>query len=454
MLIAGSLSLIVGALGCGGSNPSTTTATQASPQTYFAPTVVGAAAGAATYNFDDNAATFTQTMYTLTMQSGPQILEAGSFAVSQRGLRSMGISTTYVLNQQNVYVATNFNPPKTGSFALELAGQTGGLVQLVGQPVAPLVAANSCPNSSSAETYQFITIPAPLLPPGTAPLASTWDPTTETAYGSADVSSDGSTVNLQNIQQFTLPSVGGTGAPAQPPASSLSGACAQTYYGATIAVPAQPVITNPGVGGSGNNTVSPQATIGIGSSGLLVEDNGTGSSGFLAGSSPQLSYENALGAGTGAIGLPKPSAALDTGALVGAQYLGFVYGAGAYSNGGSSNWSSHLASFGFSTVPSTCAAVAASSTTAIYGGDFPNDNPSNSANDDLAIDLGAQDSKNNGLFPSATVCLGANYAGNTTGTTYSFSAVAIAGQLNGKNAIFVLGVDSTQPWAIYLLQSN
>jgi hypothetical protein len=32
--------------------------------------------------------------------------------------------------------------------------------------------------------------------------------------------------------------------------------------------------------------------------------------------------------------------------------------------------------------------------------------------------------------------------------------VAIAGQLNGKYAIFVLGVDSTQPWAIYLMQSN
>jgi hypothetical protein len=38
--------------------------------------------------------------------------------------------------------------------------------------------------------------------------------------------------------------------------------------------------------------------------------------------------------------------------------------------------------------------------------------------------------------------------------TYSFSAVAIAGQLNGKYALFLLGFDNTQPWAIYLLQSN
>ena len=50
--------------------------------------------------------------------------------------------------------------------------------------------------------------------------------------------------------------------------------------------------------------------------------------------------------------------------------------------------------------------------------------------------------------------LGANYAANTTKATYSFPAVVLAGQLSGKFAIFVLGVDAKQPWAIYLLQSN
>jgi hypothetical protein len=97
----------------------------------------------------------------------------------------------------------------------------------------------------------------------------------------------------------------------------------------------------------------------------------------------------------------------------------------------------------------------------IYGGDFPQvngqDNPPASSNGfgncDLAIDLGTQDPSNNGSYPHAMVWMGASYAANTTGKTYSFPAMAIAGQLNGKNAIFVLGVDST-PWAIYLLQSN
>jgi hypothetical protein len=67
--------------------------------------------------------------------------------------------------------------------------------------------------------------------------------------------------------------------------------------------------------------------------------------------------------------------------------------------------------------------------------------------------------------PNATVWVGGAgagtvYASNIVGSTYSFSAVAIAGQLNvagqtnGKYAIFLIGKDSTQPWVIYLLQSN
>jgi hypothetical protein len=177
-------------------------------------------------------------------------------------------------------------------------------------------------------------------------------------------------------------------------------------------------------------------------------------------------YDNILGAGTGAVGLPKPSSAVDTTSLIAAQYLGFTFGAGVSPLGGvgSSGWSSHLSSFGFpATLQSNCSAFAAQTgklVNGIYGGDFAQtngqDDPSSSSggfgNCDVAVDLGTQD--NNGLFTKATVWLGAKYAGNTTGQTYSFPAVAIAGQLNGKNAIFVLGVDAMQPWAIYLLQSN
>ncbi len=87
-----------------------------------------------------------------------------------------------------------------------------------------------------------------------------------------------------------------------------------------------------------------------------------------------------------------------------------------------------------------------------------NDDPTTSTNGfgkcDLAIDLGTQDPANNGLYPNATVWMGSDYPASKTNKEYSFPAVAIAGQLNGKYAVFLIGYDSTQPWAVYLLQSN
>jgi hypothetical protein len=462
--------LLVCIAGCGSNSSSVTppTTTQG-PQTYFAPFVAGTTngntvfTGAKTYAVDDAAMAFAESTFLINvpMQTGPQVINSGSFTFGQRGLLDLGILTNYASISDGAFEATNYpSPGKAGSFAVELAGQAGGLIQLVGQPASPLVAAIQCPASTTAQTYQFITIPAGLTNSNPQVKTVGWNPATDTAYGSVDISSSGSTVTFSNIHQYTLPSVGGSGTPAQQPPSSVTGACASTVFGSTTTL-GQLIVTNPGNG----NTTPPQGSVGIGPTGLLVEHNGGGdvNTAMLPGTSPALFYDNTLGAGTGAVGLPKPASALDTGSLVGAQYLGFVYGAGIYANSPSpAGWSSHLASFGFSTVPSSCASVAANTATMIYGGDFPQangqDNPSASSNGfgncDLAIDLGAQDASNNGSFPKATVWMGASYAANTTGKTYSFSAVAVAGQFNGKNAIFVLGVDSTQPWAIYLLQSN
>ena len=64
------------------------------------------------------------------------------------------------------------------------------------------------------------------------------------------------------------------------------------------------------------------------------------------------------------------------------------------------------------------------------------------------------DPNNNGLYTGVTVTIGGSYTANTTKANDTFSAVAIVGQLGGKYAIFVLGVDTKQPWAVYLLQSN
>lgn len=472
-VLLGGILLLFSLSGCGGSTvskagSSTTTTKTSGPQTYFAPLVFGNNIGSTdnsgipttslnlpqTYTVDDTAGTFSQTTYQLNPQrgqQGPQVINAGTLTAGQRGLRSLTVQAHYYYAGSSYAVQTS-NLSQSGNFMLELAGQAGGLAQLTGQPAAPIVAATECPNFASAQTYQFLTIPAPLLPPGTSPQKRSWDPTTETAYGSVDISSSGSTVKFQNISQFTL-----TGARPQQSVSSETGACGATFFGNTVSVPAQGIVIDPG---KSDNNVVPQATLGIGAnSGLLVEDNGATSTGTLPDTSPALPYENVLGAGTGAVGLPKPSSAVDVNALVGAQYLGFIYGAGVYDNGQlSTGWSSHLASFGSSSVQPSCPSVAAATSTTLYGGDFTNDDPASSSSGfglcDFAIDLGPQSSSNNGLFLQAKISIGASYAGNATGTKESFPAVAITGQIGGKYAIFVLGVDSTQPWAVYLLQSN
>lgn len=464
-LLSGTL-LIFWVAGCGGNTTSKTTSpSQPAPQTYFAPLVAGSSYPSGgntgvsllyapqTYTIDDTANTFSQATY----QINPfqQVINAGVFSTSTRGLLSLGTKESYELIGAGDFLPVTLTPPQAGSFAVQLAGQAGGLVQLLGQPVVPLVAATQCPDLATPVSYQFVTIPAALISPTAAQQLFTWDPITDTAYGSVDISSSGSTVTFNKVHQFTLPSVGGTGAPAQPAASYATGACAQTPYGNTISLPNPPIITDPGTSGSSPRS----ATVGIGPTGLLVEDSAAPAA------NAGLYYQNALGAGTGAVGLPKPSSPLDTTSIVGKQYLGFIYGAGKNPGNGSSptGWSSHLASFGFSSVPSSCSSVADSTSTLIYGGDFPQangqDNPSASpdgfGNCDFAIDLGSQDSSTNGLYKHATVWIGANYAANTSGANDPpFSAVAIAGQLNGKYAIFLIGVDSSQPWAIYLLQSS
>ncbi len=423
-----------------GSSAHIPVATASGPQVYMTPVVAGgdathATASLATYSIDDDRKTFVQATYS---SSGEQVNYAGSIAPFQRGLLSLGVTNS----DNSVTKVTN-------GWAFELADQAGGLVALQNQPFAPLVPALSCPAMTTPETFLFITLPAP--PTTGAQQLLQWNPQTETAYGSVDIDASGTTVTLNNISQHTLPSSGGTGVPSDPSPTSVTGACSSTVYGNTISISAQVTITNPG---SGQN-VTPQALLGIGPSGLLVENNGMNSSTIPL-------YENALGAGTGAIGLPKPSAAVNTGSLVSAQYLGFFFGTGTGFSDSNTNWSTSLASFGFSSPPASCASITPQTDTMLYGGDFTNNDPTSSTtgygNCDFAIDLGTQDAANNGLYPAATVYVGSGFGANITGKTYSFPAVAIAGQLNGKYAIFLIGTDSVgspnQAWGIYLLQSN
>lgn len=459
-------------VGCGGDGTagqsSAASTSQSAPRTYMAGAVAGGyGAGPtaitqslATYTIDDEAQTFSQSSYVFsTQQNGPQLNYSGVSATLPRGLLSLGL--TYYYGDYGNFIcngvgscATTYSSPVTGGWAFELAGQAGGLVNLQGLPFSPLVDAQDCPNFTIPASFQFITIPAALSGSGT-----TWNSQYDTAYGRVTVSTSGSSVDFSNIQQFTISGSQLTGYQdlgISSAYSSMAGACSPTFYGNTISAPGEVTITDPGVG----QTIAPAAIVGVGPSGLLVESNGNGY-GSATGSSTS-GYQPFLGAGTGAMGLPQPSSPIDVSSLTGAQYLGIFYGGGTSPN----NWSSSVASFGFPNLPSTCQSVTAQTSNMIYGGDYPGNNPASAAvqanggygNCDFVIDLGTQDPSNNGFFPAATVWVGSSFSGNVTQKNYSFPATAIAGQLNGKFAIFLIGLDTFgsphQAWGIYLLQSN
>lgn len=466
--------LIIGAgilAGCGdqSTHTSSSSTTQQGPTTYLSAIVASGNPGLGSahltaFQIDDTKKTFAQSTFSA---YGSQLNSAGSFTGLARGLLNLGLSYSAPVTATGSTNAITSNLP-TRNWAIELAGQAGGLVQLNGQPFVPLVAAQSCPGSSS-QTFQFVTIPAPLTTKSGVEQSTSWNPDYDTAYGSVAIGGSGSTVNFSNIAQYTyngkLLTSYQTLANTPAAVSSQSGTCSQTYYGNTISVPTDATLT---VGSTGGQLNTPAAIVGVGPSGLLVENNGLGSA-SVSGIGSVSVYQPFLGAGTGAIGLPKPSSAISTSALFGAQYIGFFYGSGS-SAGNSAGWSSQVAAFGSSSLPSSCQSVAAQTPTMIYGGDFANNDPSAAAvqaqanggfgNCDVAIDMGEQDSANNGLFPAAKVWVGTGYAGNTTNKPYSFPAVAIAGQLGGKYAIFLIGYDNNtvgnpnQAWGIYLLQSN
>lgn len=444
--------LALGGIGCNGLQTASSTATSTATSTSATAAPAGlqtymAVLPLSTYTIDDTTApgTFSQTTTSLVDQQGTEVHQAGTFTVLARGLRNLG--TTYSL-PIGLGTVTTPNPLQAVGYAVELAGQAGGLVQPYGQAVTPIVAATACPNFPTAQTFQFLTLPNALDNTfAVEPL--TWDPAQETAYGSVSISTSGSTVTLSNIQQFTVPMLnGGSQPPINPAPTAESGACSPTPYGNTVSVPGSLTIAKPGNGSPAPAT----ATFAIGPSGLLLENSGSGPSPTY--------YDNVLGAGTGAIGMPQPTSPVDTAAVVGAQYLGFIYGSGVYNPDGVVTTST-VASFGFPSLPSGCASIAPPTSTLIYGGDFPANNPASAAvqanggygNCDFAVDLGTQSAANNGLYPGATI-----WIGNTANKPYSIPAVAIAGQLNGKYAIFVLGVDTigtpNQPWSIYLMQSN
>lgn len=408
-----------------------------SQQEYFAPATSNNL-NRATFAIDRGAGTFVQYDYLASAGNEQYISNSGNIAVLSDGILNIGVTYGGGTGAQG----SLFSSPQTGNWAIEWPGQAG-FVGMLGQSVVPIAPNQNCPSIATPQTFQFVTLPVA-------------GDKTGTAYGSVTISTSGQTVSFNNITQFNIS--GGT--PTNPSAASVSGTCSPTFFGQTISVPNVSNVTNPGNGQSQTSS----ATLVIGPTGFLVEDNGYSPS--------PLSYENILGAGTGAVGMPVPTAALTTSALVGAQYTGFIYGTGAVGNNIKNLTavpaSSRIASFGYPNVQTACPAPPAPQTsTILYGGEFAGNNPPAHAfgNCDFAIDFGTQSSGSSGLYPAATVWIGATFPSNTSGKNYSFPAVAIASLLQGKFVIALIALDTVglqtvsqgqqnQDWGIYLLQSN
>jgi hypothetical protein len=438
--------------GCNSSSPGGTSTNpapnpQGAAKLYFAPTIGDVYA--ATYSIDHTANTFTRKVFGFNNSpaDGGTITDSGVVATLSNGIVSL--ETTY--NESDAGVVTTYNPPLAGSWAVEIPGEAALVGMKDYSTFTPAVPTGSCPSLSTAQNFQFVTIPNH-LGTGTSIVANNWNPQLETAFGFAQISTSGTSVEFNNVKQFMLPASGKPpSAPSNPGPSQANALCAPTYYGQTIGVPNTVTVIDPGT----QENVPPSATIGIGPSGFLAEDAGASQ---IQGEP----YENILGAGYGAIGLATPSSALDTSALAAAQFQGFVYGSGGPASGSQSGAGfSLIGSFGYSNLSTACLKLPApKSSTTIFGGEFANNDPSAHAfgNCDLAIDLGSQDSSNNGVYPAATVYVGDSFPMNGIGEAYSFKAVAIAGQISGKYAIFVLGADTVglpnQGWGIYLLQSH
>ncbi len=231
------LFLVLLAVGCssdasGGGTPPPVTVPPA-PQTYLVPGMTGqniSGLGVTPSNFviDDSASTFLQKTDALSLkQTGVQTSYGGSFTALPRGLLNLGLTYSYIYP-----TGTTYDPAQPGGYGLELPGQAGGFMQLTGQPVLPMVAAETCPTNTTAQTFQFVTLPGTFTTSKSIGLG--WNPNTDAVFGSVDISGTGETVTFANIQQFTLPTKGSPGAPTSPATTPTTGACASTFYGSVV----------------------------------------------------------------------------------------------------------------------------------------------------------------------------------------------------------------------------
>jgi hypothetical protein len=295
----------------------------------------------------------------------------------------------------------------SGGYAIEIPGSALAIRPGDGTQYPVIAAgANSCQNPAANTTYQFL-----VLTLGNN-LASQ---SGYAAYGSIQATAQGTAWSFSSFNEYA---VDGTSlSPAQIP----SGACVYTAEGYAVNIP----ISDP------QNYDIP-FTVAVGPTGFFIAD--LGQNGFSSQST------------AGLVGTVKPSSQVSTSDIVAGKYAGFQY----LPIQAELNAFGSPISLGSVTSPVAFGQTAGSGTT-IVGGVYPNDDVSQTPPRNITIDLGQQDSQNNGLFKSVTVTIpdlagscisrpdgGTDANGNPT---CIFPGVAVVGNPGGKYAVYVAADD-------------
>lgn len=458
--------------GCGQSAQPTTPTAAPQVNSYFGgPFSVSGSAlpqSSSTFNHSANQVSISAFISTQTAQVPTEIMN-GTFGSAATGF--LKITENFASTGSGVLAAEN--PPVTGAWALEIpgAGILANFLSLHSASIGSTISAGpsamaentACPDFSTQTPFLYVTTPKTSLTGDTAD------------YGIVNIETQGSAVTFSATPYLV-------GAVARP-ATTVTGGCSITSLGAVTAYPLNSF-------GSAANV----ELISIGASSFLVSSNASSSQGG----------PGAFGGGTGVIGAVKPSAAVDVSSVVAAKYNGFFY---APANHIVENYdvTTLASSFGDDVATSLACSTLQSSLMAnngqgagtvpvlpsantIYGGEYITGMGSSAVNDptgaigsencDVAIDLGIQDSTNNGLFPKATMFIGSNVPPFSTTNPWncpstgvacavSFPATAVVSQVKGQYVIFLVAsatstpaaqlpdasnISQVQPLGIYLFQ--
>jgi hypothetical protein len=268
--------------------------------------------------------------------------------------------------------------------------------------------------------FQFVSLPA----------VTTYYGGSNPGYGSvsANTSADGSTWQFGGMSLLGPPpayvaSGPHPGSQVTGYPNTFSGTCSSNNGQVSISIPAM------------NST--PAATFLVGPTGFIMEDQSV--------PNPPANYQPAASM----FGVVQPSAPLVTANIVTGKYLGFMYTPNL--PGGV-----HTQMIGFGQTIS-------GSGTSMTGGTWLNNDLTQLQNTDMVLNLGTQDSTNNGLYTSATLTMadptylcsrnsGLSGLDANGFPTCTFDAVAIAGNPENKFAIFVSAETLIGQAAIYLFQ--